>query len=175
MAPKKALHFRTIDLGPKLDAKLNVRYVGGVDEKEKGRKKRQEAFATQVRVGVNEMHVRLKNRGHLHEIDCSIPFQAERVLRYTPGRGLQIKAPKHLREERDNGVPKSFSKLSVFLRVRKRAMVDFVNETCEWRFEGGRPAADKDNAAANLEIGPEMELAESEDEDYCDVEEYDSD
>ena len=60
MAPKKALHFRTIDLGPKLDAKLNVRYVGGVDEKEKGRKKRQEAFATQVRVGVNEMHVRLK-------------------------------------------------------------------------------------------------------------------
>ena len=44
--------------------------------------------------------------------------------------------PCSLREERVDGVPTSFKKLNLFLRVRKRDLADYVSETCERRFEG---------------------------------------
>ena len=50
---------RTMDLGEKLDTKLRVKYMVEGDEKERRRKKRQEAFAVQVKRGVSKMHVRL--------------------------------------------------------------------------------------------------------------------
>ena len=50
---------RTMDLGEKLDTKLRVKYMVEGDEKERRRKKRQEAFHTQVKRGVTKMHVRL--------------------------------------------------------------------------------------------------------------------
>ena len=49
-----------------LDTKLRVKYMVEGDETERRRKKRQEAFAVQVKRGVNKMHVRL--------ITCKIGF-----------------------------------------------------------------------------------------------------
>ena len=47
-------------MGPQLDTKLSVKYMVEGDENERRRKKRQEAFAVQVKRGVNKMHVRLQ-------------------------------------------------------------------------------------------------------------------
>ena len=49
-----------MDLGQKLDTKLRVKYMVEGDETERRRKKRQEAFAVQVKRGVSKMHVRLQ-------------------------------------------------------------------------------------------------------------------
>ena len=46
-------------MGPQLDTKLKVKYMVEGDEKERRRKKRQEAFAIQVKRGVNKMQVRM--------------------------------------------------------------------------------------------------------------------
>ena len=48
-----------MDLGQKVDTKLRVKYTVEGDETERRRKKRQEAFAVQVKRGVSKMHVRL--------------------------------------------------------------------------------------------------------------------
>ena len=43
---------RSMDLGKELDEKMNVRYLGGVEEAERRKKKRVESFQTQVVCGV---------------------------------------------------------------------------------------------------------------------------
>ena len=49
--------FRSMDLGKEVDDKLRVRYIGGVEEMERRKKKRKEAFMSQVRCGVQTMQV----------------------------------------------------------------------------------------------------------------------
>ena len=44
-------------MGEELDEKLRVRYVGGMEEKERRKKKRKEAFMMQVKCGVRTMQV----------------------------------------------------------------------------------------------------------------------
>lgn len=46
-------------MGKELDEKLSVRYIGGVEEKERRKRKRKEAFITQVKSGVRTMQVLL--------------------------------------------------------------------------------------------------------------------
>lgn len=48
---------RSMDLGKELDEKMNVRYLGGVEEAERRKKKRVESFQTQVVCGVQAMKV----------------------------------------------------------------------------------------------------------------------
>ena len=43
-----------------LDDKLAVKYIGGVEEKTRKKKKRKEKFKSQVRKGVNLMMVRIE-------------------------------------------------------------------------------------------------------------------
>ena len=44
-------------MGRDLDEKMSVKYFGGVEEKERRKKKRKEAFMTQVKSGVRTMQV----------------------------------------------------------------------------------------------------------------------
>ena len=46
-----------MNLGPHLDRILDVKYTGGVDEKERRKKKRREVFASQVTKAVEMMKV----------------------------------------------------------------------------------------------------------------------
>ena len=96
------------------------------------------------------------------------------------GRTGKKGTPCSLREERIEGVPSSFKKLNLFLRVRKRDLADYVRETCERRFEGAmdievvEDALEVASDAENIEMGPELELVPSDDDEYSD-EENDSD
>ena len=85
--------------------------------------------------------------------------------------------PCSLREERVDGVPTSFKKLNLFLRVRKRDLADYVSETCERRFEGTIDMGEEEvedpmdmDYEDTLEMGPEMEIEPSDDEEYGDEE-----
>ena len=51
------IHIRSMDLGKELDEKLSVRYIGGMEEKERRKKKRKEAFMVQVKSGVRTVQV----------------------------------------------------------------------------------------------------------------------
>ena len=95
-----------------------------------------------------------------------------------PGRLYEIKVPnkvKYLREEREGGVPKSFSKLEVFLKERRVELQDFLDETTEVEASPGdametgevETEEDSDN---DLEEGPEDHLDDSPDEYYSDDE-----
>ena len=87
-----------------------------------------------------------------------------------------------LREERVEGVPSSFKKLNLFLRVRKRDLADYVAETCERRFEGTVDMGEKvvedameidDEVEDTQEMDPEMEIEPSDDEVYSGDDEID--
>ena len=52
--------FRTLGIDKVLDDKLAVKYIGGVEEKTRKKKKRKEKFKSQVRKGVNLMMVRIE-------------------------------------------------------------------------------------------------------------------
>ena len=99
------------------------------------------------------------------------------------GRTGRKGTPCGLREQRIEGVPSSFKKLNMFLRVRKRDLSDYVRETCERRFEGAmdigvgvvdEDAMEVDIAAEDIEMGPEVELGASDIDDEYSDEEYDS-
>ena len=51
------IDIRSMDLGKELDEKLSVRYIGGMEEKERRKKKRKEAFMVQVKSGVRTVQV----------------------------------------------------------------------------------------------------------------------
>ena len=107
--------------------------------------------------------------------------QAAHTLRYVPGR-LYEKEKKtgkgYLREERVQNVPVSFKKLNSFLKVKRRDLKIFVQETTEK--EAGKPVggasvdddatdeaddeADDDEAAE----GSECEPGNSDDEELFD-------
>ena len=97
------------------------------------------------------------------------------------GRTGKKGTPCSLREERIEGVPSSFKKLNLFLRVRKRDLADYVRETCERRFEGAmdievvEDAMEVASVAEDTEMGPELELGPSDDDNEYSDEEYDSD
>ena len=99
--------------------------------------------------------------------------------------GTGRKGPRgSLREERVEGVPSSFKKLNLFLRVRKRDLADYVTETCERRFEGAMDIGDEvveevvedameivSGEEDTLEMGPEVEMGPSDiDDEYSDEE-----
>ena len=100
------------------------------------------------------------------------------------GRTGRKETPCGLREERIEGVPSSFKKLNLFLRVRKRDLADYVTETCERRFEGamdiGGEVVEHDmeidtGEEDTLEMGPEVEMGPSDNDDEYSDEEYEMD
>jgi hypothetical protein len=83
----------------------------------------------------------------------------------------------YLREEREAGVPKSFSRLDLFFKERRVELADFLNETTEVAASDGRQRVDEalEVEDSEEEIGPEDYLlesaAESADEDLSDPDE----
>ena len=97
-----------------------------------------------------------------------------------PGRLYEIKVSskvKYLREERDRGVPRSFSKLEMFLKERRLELQDFLDDTTEVAASPGDAMETEDietevdgdgDGDGDLEEGPEDHLDDSADEDYSD-------
>ena len=123
-------------MGDSLEQKLGVRYIGGVEEKERRKKKRKEAFQSQIKACVKLMQVLQP------EIIVFIGhwlislIKEEQTLKYEPGRKLNLGKAMGKgvgrREQRSKGIPLSFRKLDDWLKVKIRKMEDYVRETtCE--------------------------------------------
>ena len=91
-------------------------------------------------------------------------------MKYVPGRKLEVTTGKKgkaicLREERISGIPHSFKRLDSFLKDKRRDLKDYVRETSEY----GAKKVGGDNVdnvvGEQLEVGPEMELGDSDDEE----------
>ena len=111
-------------------------------------------------------------------------FQVKHTLEYVPGRVYEKKGPKkvaYLREEREGGVPKSFSRLDLFLKERRVELEDFLADTTELAgLESRHAPADpmdidevENGEDSDQEQGPEGYLDESADEDLSDLDEED--
>ena len=101
-----------------------------------------------------------------------------------PGRVYEKKGPKkvaYLREEREGGVPKSFSRLDLFLKERRVELEDFLADTTEVAAPESRHdvvelmdiGEVEDGEDSDREQGPEGDLDESVDEDLSDLDEED--
>ena len=92
-------------------------------------------------------------------------------MKYVPGRKLEVTTGKKgkaicLREERISGVPHSFKRLDSFLKDKRRDLKDYVRETSEYGAKKVDREVDVDNVEGDqLEVGPEMELGDSDDEE----------
>ena len=93
-------------------------------------------------------------------------------MKYVPGRKYEVTLGKKkgrvggLREERISGIPLSFQRLDSFLKDKRRDLKDFVRETCEHIAENaGVVPGETNDGEEELEIGPEMELGDSGDEE----------
>ena len=91
-------------------------------------------------------------------------------MKYVPGRKHEVTLGKRkgkvggLREERISGIPHSFQKLDSFLKDKRRDLEDYVRETCEHGAKDGLKLDDVDDVE-ELEVGPELELGNSGDEE----------
>ena len=91
-------------------------------------------------------------------------------MKYVPGRKYEVTLGKKkgrvcgLREERISGIPHSFQRLDSFLKDKRRDLKDYVRETCE---HVGKDASmvPGEVSEGELEVGPEMELGDSGDEE----------
>ena len=107
-------------------------------------------------------------------------FRDKQTLEYVSGRVYEKKGPTkvaYLREEREGGVPKSFSRLDLFLKERRVELGDFLAETTEVAGPQSGHASPEpmevDEAEDEEEQGPEGHLDESVDEDLSDLDEDD--
>ena len=104
-------------------------------------------------------------------------------MKYVPGRKYEVNLGKKgkvggLREERIAGIPHSFQRLDSFLKDKRRDLKDYVRETCEHgaKVNTGTEADEDIEEREQLEVGPEMGLGDSGDEeefgDSCDEEDF---